>query len=137
MKHGQKCLTREEGSFYPGVDVGTIGDRSSFVFEAVKKKNKDSFFFGKNTARVEEISKEEMDSYPTQKEQNKYVSRLFKRHGTEFWRCGYCGFNFSRKDACKRHQWDPRRQKSHCKAIPASNRNHKNPLKIIGPITAQ
>ena len=117
--------------------MGTKRDESAFVFEAVKKKNKDIFFLGKGTVGIEEISEEEMNSYTTQEQQNKFVEKLFKRHGTEFWRCGYCSVNFSRKDNCKRHQWDPRRQKSHCKAIPAAKRNFKNPLKVIGPVTVE
>ena len=133
----KSALSREIGSYYLSVAVGTKGNESSFVFEAVKKKNKDLFFFGKSVTGAEEITQEEMDSYTTKSGQNKIVEKLFKRHETEFWRCGYCVLNFSRKDNCKKQQWDPRRLKSHCKAIPAGDRNHKNPLKIIGPITAE
>ena len=92
MKYGKRALTREDGSYHLGVAVGTRNDESSFIYEAVKKKNKDLFFFGKNIGGVEEISQEEMDAYATQEEQNKVVTKLFKRHGTEIWRCGHCGY---------------------------------------------
>ena len=52
MKHGKSCLTREKGSYYLGVAVGTKGSESSFVFEAVKKKNKDLFFFAATVTSI-------------------------------------------------------------------------------------
>ena len=88
MKHGKGALTREKGSYYLGIAVGTKNDESAFVLEAVKKKNKDIYFFRKNTGNVEEISREEMDSYSTQEEQNKIVKKLFKQHVSQFWKCG-------------------------------------------------
>ena len=107
MKYGKRALTREDGSYHRGVSVGTQKDDSAFVYQAVKKKNKDLFFLGKGTVGIEEISAEEMNSYATQEQQNKFFEKLFKRHGTEFRRCGYCSLKFWRKDNCKRHQSIP------------------------------